>query len=392
VRAPDALRVAQLTYSVKPRGGVVHAIAVAEALAERGHAVELFAVGPPGARFFRTPRVPARVVRHDPPDAPFDERIAASIEDYRRGLRPLLADGRFDVVHAQDCISANAALALRDEGVIEAVVRTVHHVDDFRSPSLVACQRRSIAEPDVVLCVSPPWVGRLRDEFGVAAAGVVGNGVDTARFRPPTPEQRARARAALGLRDRLAVLSVGGIEPRKGSLTLLEGFALAHAALRDRDPLLLVAGGATLFDYRDEITRFTDRRDALGLEADVRLLGPVGDDELLALYHAADVFALPSAKEGFGLVVLEALACGVPAIVSALDVFASFLADGRDALMAPVGDPAALAAALQRAATDRALRDRLRVGGGQVAARHAWGAVAAAHERAYGALHPARAA
>ncbi|HSD81864.1 MAG TPA: MSMEG_0565 family glycosyltransferase, partial [Solirubrobacteraceae bacterium] len=271
------------------------------------------------------------------------------------------------------------------------VVRTVHHVDDFRSPSLVACQRRSIAEPDLVLCVSPPWVGRLQAEFGVAAA-LVGNGVDAARFRPPSAAERGRARAALGLGDRMTVLTIGGIEPRKGSLTLLEAFALVRGALAERDPVLLVAGGATLFDYRDEVARFDERRAALGLDDDVRVLGPFDDEWLPALYRAADVFALPSTKEGFGLVVLEALACGVPAVVSALDVFASFLQDGRDALMAPVGDAAALARAIARAASDGALRARLRASGRAVAARHGWDGAAAAHERAYAALLAAEAA
>jgi hypothetical protein len=103
-----ALRVAMLTYSVRPRGGVVHAIAVAEALAARGHAVDLFAVGPPGAAFFRAPGVPAHVVPNTTEDRDFDARIAATIAAYRDGLRAILRDGGYDVVHAQDCISANA--------------------------------------------------------------------------------------------------------------------------------------------------------------------------------------------------------------------------------------------------------------------------------------------
>jgi glycosyltransferase-like protein len=382
----EPLRVAMLTYSVRPRGGVVHAIAVAEALARRGHHVELFAVGPPGAAFFRAPRVPAHVVdnRADEPD--FDAKIAATIEAYRDGLRPLLRDGDFDVVHAQDCISANAALALRDEGVVDAVVRTVHHVDDFRSPSLVACQIRSIAEPDRVLCVSPPWVDRVRDEFGVEA-GLVGNGVDAERYRPPRDAaERAAARAAFDLDGRLAILTVGGIEPRKGSLTLLDAFAVARDALADRRPVLLIAGGATLFDYRDEVDRFHARAAELRVDADLRVLGPVSDAELEALYRAADVFALPSAKEGFGLAVLEALAAGLPAVVSDLDVFRGFLDDGASALLAPAGDADALAGALVRIARDPTLADRLRAGGRAVVRRHTWGRVAEAHEAAYGAF------
>jgi glycosyltransferase-like protein len=379
------MRIAMLTYSVKPRGGVVHALCVAQALAARGHDVELFAVGRPGERFFRDPGVPARVIEHVPPEAPFDARIEALIAAYRDGLRRVLEAGAFDVVHAQDCVSANAALALRDERSIAAVVRTVHHVDDFRSPSLIACQRRSIEAPDEVLCVSAPWVERLRAEFGVKAT-VVGNGVDAARYRPPRDEdERDAARDAAGVSGRLVVLFVGGIEPRKGSLTLLEGFAALRARLPDRRPLLLVAGGATLFDYREEIARFDARREELGLAEgdDVRVLGPVADAELEALYRAADVFALPSVKEGYGLVALEALAAEVPLVTSDLPVFRSFLRDGHSALLAPVEDPAALAGALERAASDAALRGRLRIGGREVVAAHGWERVAAAHERAY---------
>jgi glycosyltransferase-like protein len=377
------LRVAMLTYSVRPRGGVVHAIAVAEALAARGHHVELFAVGPPGAAFFRVPRVPAHVVENRTDEPDFDARIAATIDAYREGLRPLLQRGGFDVVHAQDCISANAALGLRDAGAVDAVIRTVHHVDDFRSPSLVACQIRSIAEPDRVLCVSPPWIARVREEFGVEA-GLVGNGVDPRRYRPPrTQGERAAARDAIGLDGRLAILTVGGIEPRKGSLTLLDAFAAARTELADRRPVLLVAGGATLFDYRDEIDRFHARAADLRVNGDLRILGPVSDGELESLYRAADVFALPSVKEGFGLAVLEALAAGLPAVVSDLDVFRGFLADGASALLAPAGDAGALAGALVRVARDPALADRLRAGGRHVAQRHTWARVAAAHEGAY---------
>jgi glycosyltransferase-like protein len=386
------LRIAMLTYSVKPRGGVVHALAIADALARRGHQVELFAAGRPGERFFRPPGVPATIVPHLPPDAPFDLRIQALIEAYMNGLRAPLGAGGFDVVHAQDCVSANAALALRDAGVVDHVLRTVHHVDAFRSPSLIACQERSIVAPDAVVCVSEPWVRRVREEFGVDA-GLVRNGVDTERYRPPRDaRERDAARAAFALGERLTVLAVGGIEPRKGSLTLLDGFAGLRRARPARDPLLVIAGGATLFDYRDEIERFARRRRALGLGDDaVRVLGPVTDAQLEALYHAADVFAFPSVKEGFGLVVLEALASGLPVVASDIDVLRGFLVDGASALLVPCGDAGALAGALARVAADPALAARLRDGGRAVVARHGWTAAARAHERAYAAFLATRA-
>ena len=80
-----------LTYSVKPRGGVVHALEVSEALARRGHDVELMALARAGEALFRADRAcRCRLVRHAPPDAPFDERIQAMLEAYAEGLRPLL--------------------------------------------------------------------------------------------------------------------------------------------------------------------------------------------------------------------------------------------------------------------------------------------------------------
>jgi glycosyltransferase-like protein len=375
------MRVAMLTYSVKPRGGVVHAVEVAEALGRRGHDVELMALARPGEGLFRPTPVPIRIVRHTPLDAAFDLRIEAMLDAYAEGLRPLL--GGHDIVHVQDCLSANAALQLRDEGVIDHVIRTVHHVDDFTSPSLIECQERSILGPDHVLCVSAPWVQRLRDEFGVSA-GVVPNGVDTHRFRAPVDEaERLEARHRAGVQDRLTVLTVGGVEPRKGSMILLEGFARLRALLPHRDPILLIAGGSTLFDYRHEVERFDARVQQLDLGRHVRRLGALEPDEIESLFRAADVFAFPSVKEGFGLAALEALSAGLPLVASDLDVFRGFLTHGESALLHPVGDPVALAQDLALVARNPSLRARLRAGGADVVAGFGWDASGEAHEKVY---------
>jgi glycosyltransferase-like protein len=369
------MRIAMLTYSVKPRGGVVHALEVSEALTRRGHHVELFALAREGETLYRQTRVPLNLVRHVPLDAPFDERILAMLDTYAEGLR---LDG-FDIVHSQDCLSANAALVLRDAGAIDHVIRTVHHVDDFTSPSLIECQDRSILAPDRLLCVSEPWVGRLAREYGVHA-GIVSNGVDPRRFRPPRDRaERESARHLAGFGDHFVVLTVGGIEPRKGSLTLLEGFAQLRQSVPNA--LLVIAGGTTLFDYRYELERFAERADELGVTEHIWRLGALESEELERLFRAADVFAFPSVKEGFGLAALEALAAELPLVVSDLDVFP--VLHGESALVTPVGDAAALAAALARIAHDKPLRRRLRAGGRAVVERHTWEASAIAHERAY---------
>jgi glycosyltransferase involved in cell wall biosynthesis len=158
----------------------------------------------------------------------------------------------------------------------------------------------------------------------------------------------------------------------------------------------VVAGGETFFDYRDyraswlEDARRLELRvteDGSGLEeADVAIIGTVPEEDMPALYRAADVLAFPSTREGFGLVVLEALAAGLPAVVSDLAVFHEHLEDGRDCLMTPVGDSGLLAGALVQAARDEELRERLRAGGLATAARYSWARCAEAHERAYGTI------
>jgi len=118
---------------------------------------------------------------------------------------------------------------------------------------------------------------------------------------------------------------------------------------------------------------------------DVLLLGTVSEADLGAWYRAADAFAFPSVKEGFGLVVLEALCAGLPVVASDIPVFAEYLEDGRSALLVPPGDPVALAAALGRLAADPALRRRLAAGGRPLIDRFTWAASARTHQEIYAA-------
>ncbi len=276
------MRILLLTYSVRPRGGVVHTLELAGALQAVGHDVTIAAMARPGEEVFRPSEVPLVRIEHRPTEALFDDRIAGMQAAYRAGLREPIAQGHFDIVHAQDCLSANAALDLRDEGCLPRLARTVHHVDDFTSPSLIACQARSIIEPDLLFCVSAPWAQRLWDDFAVEAR-VVRNGVDTARHRPPRDTaERDRDRLRFGWSDRFVCLTVGGVEPRKGSITLIDAFARVRQVLASRKPLLVIAGGATLFDYRHERERFAARLAELGCAEDVHLTGTISDAELAA--------------------------------------------------------------------------------------------------------------
>ncbi len=382
--------VALVTYSVKPRGGVVHTLALAEALHAAGYPVRVIALGDPAAGFFRPVAVPFTIIEAPASLPTLEERVFANVDALTAGLGDVAAD--FPILHTQDCISARAAARVRDAaaGPPPVVVRTVHHVDDFTSPSLIDCQRQAILEPDRILVVSERWREILAEEYGTSAE-VVHNGVDVARFRSADPDlvaalrQRAGAGAA-GAAGRALILAVGGIEPRKGSDTLMAAVAELHRS--GRRPVLAVVGGHSFQDYQEYRERVLASLPGLGLrlDDDVVLLGTVLDAELPGWYAAADVLAFPSTKEGWGLAVLEAMSAGLPVVASDLPVFREYLRPGQDALMVPVDDAAALAAALGTVLDDSTLAGRLRAAGYEVCARFTWDRCAAEHQRVYADL------
>lgn len=371
--------VALVTYSTKPRGGVVHTLALAEALQAAGADVRVVALGDPRAGFYRPVAVPCTIVPGPAGDLTLEQKVAASIDLLAAGL----ADVDVEVLHAQDCIAARAAARVRDAGARVTVVRTVHHVDDFSSQVLMDCQRDAILEPDRVLVVSRMWQAILEQEYGVAAQ-VVPNGVDAPRFASADAARARELRASVAAQDRPLLLSVGGIEPRKGSDTLVRALSL----LRGRPgplPVLAVIGGHSFQDHRAYRERVLDLVPALGMRlgADVVTVGTVPESDVAPWYAAADALAFPSVKEGFGLAVLEAMAAGLPVVTSDLPVFREYLTDEQDALLVPVEDPEALAYALHRSLTDRELRNRLVAGGAEVVARYGWPASAARHRELY---------
>ena len=390
------LPVLLVCHSTRPRGGLVHTLSLGEALRAQGIDARLVALGDPAAGLFRPTTLPHTVVAAPPPAPTLEDRVFDAVDALEIGLAELCPPTGGVVLHAQDCIAARAACRIRDghfltgpkPGVV--VVRTVHHVDDFTTRALIECQQRAILDPDRLLVVSDHWRERLAAEYGVDAT-VVRNGVDPDRFGTGAPGERERFRARAGAgADAFLILTVGGIEPRKGSLTLLEAMARLKAEIGRSGPrpVLAVVGGHTFFDYRPYRDRALARLPELGLVEgrDILLLGTVSEADLGGWYRAADAFAFPSVKEGFGLVVLEALSAGLPVVTSDIPVFAEYLEDGRSALLVPPGDPAALAGVLGRLAGDPALRRRLAAGGRPLLERFTWAAAARAHHEVY--AHP----
>ncbi|TMD00988.1 MAG: MSMEG_0565 family glycosyltransferase [Chloroflexi bacterium] len=378
--------VALITYSTKPRGGVVHTVELAEALHAAGRDVHLVTLGDPDEGFYRPVRAPHTILRAPTPAPSLEERVADAVDALTAGLAPIAH--RFRILHTQDCIAARAAARVRDRGARVLVLRTVHHVDDFITPALVDCQRLAILEPDHVLVVSEHWRRLLAADPGVEAE-VVANGVDLARFSGPAAVDPAALRARLGVDGRFLFLTVGGIEPRKGSAELFEAMAALRTEVEPA-PVLAVLGGHSFQDHTAYREAALARAAELGLEhgRDLVVLGTVPDAELVGWYRAADAFVLPSTREGWGLAVLEALAAARPVVASDIEVFRSYLSDGENALLSPVGDAPALAATMRRVLADPGLRDRLRAAGPAVAARYRWERSARGHAAIYDRLAP----
>jgi glycosyltransferase-like protein len=375
-----------VTYSTKPRGGVVHLLALAEALAKHSFPIEIIALGDEKAGFHRPVDVPCSFVVPPEPAPELEARVFDAIDALEAGLVER-AGALPPVLHVQDCIAARAALRVRDAGAPVRVVRTVHHVDDFTTPALVECQRRSILDPDRVLVVSRTWQQLLADEYGVKA-DVVTNGVDVDRFgADPPPGVVAALRARAGAEDRFLILTVGGIEPRKGTDHLFRALSLLRRRWA-RPPVLAIIGGHSFQDHTPYRDRVIASMAILDLEfgRDVALLGTVPDDEMAAWYHAADAFAFPSVNEGFGLAVLEAMAAGLPVVLTRLPVFGEYVRFGEDALAVAPGDDEGLADALEAVAQDGHVRATLRRRGRELAARFRWDTTAQQHIAIYDEL------
>lgn len=327
------VRVLFLTDAVfedKPGGSRVVARELARCLAERGHAVTFL------------------VARHNA-DAPADE-IAGRIRVVRyegaagRGVGAFMRAGRqtcarlwaeqpFDVVHTHFAYAAAGPLGVVPknvprvrsfygpwdaEGWVEDAARAAGKRGPVRAAQLAKAllkrrlRRRfeaaNLQQSARVIVLSEQSRGEVRG-FGYPAGRVVlaPGGVDTDRFRPAGDKKAARR--ALGLPEgRTLLLSVRRLAPRMGLDNLL---AAMPAIVQERPDALLVIGGAG--PERESLERQAGR---LGLlSTHFRFAGFIPDAHLAAYYQAADLFVLPTlALEGFGLVTVEALACGTPVV------------------------------------------------------------------------------
>lgn len=198
---------------------------------------------------------------------------------------------------------------------------------------------------------------------GSSRIRIVPPGVDLAHFHPI---EQTFAKSVIGIpRDHRMILFTGRIERLKGIDTLFRAMALLRARRADWDwgrlCLSVIGGDPSEQGLRenDEMARLHELRDELGLHDLIAFLGARDQDALQYYYAAADMLVMPSHYESFGMVALEAMACGTPVIASDVGGLSTLVQHGKTGLRVKVNDPAALAAAIERLMDDDARRRRL---------------------------------
>jgi D-inositol-3-phosphate glycosyltransferase len=208
---------------------------------------------------------------------------------------------------------------------------------------------------------------------------IVPPGVDHAVF---SSDGRVHARARLGLAGRRVLLYVGRIQPLKGA-----GLAVqCLATLDDPSVVLLVVGGPSGPDGEAEVARVRGLAETLGVADRVRWVPPQPHHRLAHFYRAADVCIVPSRSESFGLVALEAAACGTPVVAASVGGLRSLVADGATGFLVEGRDPADYATPVTMLLDDDALARDMGASASASSRRYSWSTTAGRLRRLYGDL------
>ena len=340
----------------------------------------------PGARVIHLPAGPEAPMPREALHRHLDE-FTAGVEGFARQY-----DIRYDLIHAHYWLSGVAGLSLRERWGTP-LVQMFHTLGRLKNavaqspgelePSLrIEEEARIVAQADRLVAGNVVERAHLVWYYGARAdrIRVIPCGVDTELFQPMDP---AKAKDLLELPPDPLLLYVGRLQPIKGLETLLE----AMTAVPEPADLLIVGGDQDEPENGHAVTLRQQVTD-LGLGKRVRFLGAQPQRRLRLFYAAADATVMPSYYESFGMVALEAMACGSPVVASRVGGLTTTVQDGLTGRLVPEGDAAALAAAITSLLGSPEGR-RLGQQATRWAAEHRWPCVAEAVCRLYSELRPA---
>jgi glycosyltransferase involved in cell wall biosynthesis len=362
---PGLLSVAGVDPERNFAGGETQVLGLTLELRAMGHRAELLC--DPAGELWRRARA-ADVACHPMPIRNALDVFAAA------ALRRALGAGRYDVVHFHTSRAHAMAPWVRGLARAAVVTRRMDYVPN-RLFARWLYGRRAV---DGIAAISSGVADALaRAAVERERVVVIPSGIDCTHFRPPSANERSQARAALGLGDAdLAIGALGVLEARKGHRYLMEAMAL----LSGRGGGAAAQGGGVLRDYaaqhaaacggivaiiagdgslRDSLAAEIRRlglgdeggtRSAGRLAPVVRMTGQVEDAR--AILWALDIFAMPSLSEGLGVALLEAMACGLPAVASRVGGIVDAVEEGSTGMLIAPGDARALAGALVRLGAD----------------------------------------
>ena len=383
-------------------GQNVHVAELSAALVRRGHEVSVFTRRDdphlpsvtrfgPGVELVHVDAGPARQLSKDEL-LPWMQELANGIVDHWQVHPPEIVHGHFWM---SGVASLEAAAQCQRAGLQRPLV-----AETFHALGTVKRRHQGVADtsPDERVELEP-WVGRTVDMtiatcsdevFELKAMGVAAKtiavapcGVDTALFTPQgAQEVRGRSHR---------IVTLGRLVPRKGVGTAVSALA-ALAALGFTDVELMIVGGAEGGIASDpEARRLMDLAAELGVADQVTLRGQLSRSQIPALLRSADAVVCTPWYEPFGIVPLEAMACGRPVVAAAVGGLKDSVVHGRTGLHVPPRDPDAVAQALAAILGDPALAQQLGAAGvARVNSRYAWENVAAATEKIYARMVAAR--
>jgi glycosyltransferase involved in cell wall biosynthesis len=391
------MRIAMVSEHASPLaavGGVdaggqnVHVASLARALARAGHDVTVYTRRDAADLPDRIRTADGVVVEHltAGPAAPLPkDELLPLVGELSSALAARLADDPPDVVHAHFWMSGLAALSATRRLDVP-VVQTFHALgvtkrrfqgrQDTSPPVRIRMERALARDVDRVVATSTDEVGELlrigavRDKITVVPCGV-----DVEEFRPDGPV------APKGDRPRL--LCIGRLVPRKGFDTVIRALAAVPEAE------LVIAGGPVAEKLEDdpEAARLCRLAERFGVADRVRLIGAVPRPDVPALLRSADVVVCTPWYEPFGMVPLEAMACGVPVVASAVGGFLDTVVDGATGTLVPPRRPDQLAAAVRKLLSEPFWREAYGTAGvDRARSRYSWDRIAAGTLAVYGGL------